>query len=512
MSDHPATAAHRVGRAQRTARTLMDDLRSLPAERALVGGMIAATQDTLDAAPALRGEHFTDPTLGRMWEIARTVAERGGTMDTVTMHDAMVEAGMTRHLATTLPGEVMMEACRSWNARTYARTVMGFWMRRRGVELGAEQIRAGHDVDVDPVAGLLTLAEQATRAAESRLGGGTGKPLSDIARRTLERIDAAIEARKAGRAVGITTGLHVLDRMTGGWQRGDLVILGARPSMGKSLLMLIQASAAVGAGKHVGIFSLEMPDESLVMRVAADQCGIPLTTLRDGTMTPEERERIARWMEEFQERTLSIDDEGDVTVEEICARARAWHRRSPLDILFIDYLQLIAPSQGRKREGTREQEVSHISKKLKALAKQLNITVVALSQLNREVDSRPDKRPINRDLRESGGLEQDADLILFLLRPAYYKEFRDLPFDVGSGKFEEVITDTDNLLVVIVSKQRNGPTGEFAAHIDLALQRVADWNPRVEEAASSRALETNATPRFAAVHPSYAMHPDEEPF
>lgn len=240
---------------------------------------------------------------------------------------------------------------------------------------------------------------------------------------------------------GIATGFKKLDEMTSGLQKGDLIVVAGRPSMGKSCLAMDIAAHAARTGFKTGIFSLEMSAEQLTLRLLAAESGIPLQSIRNATITSDEWIELTNVAANLADKRMFIDDTAGSSIMDIRAKARKLKAEHGLDILIIDYLQLL--HGGNKRHENRHQEVSDISRSLKALAKELDVPVVALSQLSRAVDSRMDKRPMLSDLRESGAIEQDADLIMFLYRDVVYNQ------------------DTENpsLSELIVGKQRNGPTG-----------------------------------------------------
>ncbi len=256
---------------------------------------------------------------------------------------------------------------------------------------------------------------------------------------------------------GLPTGFAELDRKTGGLQKSDLVILAARPTMGKTSLALNLAyNVAVGSGKSVGIFSLEMSREQLVMRMLGSSAGFNLHNLRRGKLRAEDWPRLTAACEQLSKAPIFIDDNSGISVLEMKAKARRLKQQHGLDLIIIDYLQLMS-SPGRVEN--RQQEISNISRNLKGMAKDLDVPVLALSQLSRGVEARTDHRPMLSDLRESGAIEQDADLVMFIFREEVYK-----PDD----------ETVKNMATIIIGKQRNGPIGSFDLHFHKEFTRFAD--------------------------------------
>lgn len=292
---------------------------------------------------------------------------------------------------------------------------------------------------------LLELAEKRIFdiAERNSKTGGSFADMKELVLGAIERID---ELYNSGQSItGLSTGLDELDEKTSGFQNGDLIILAARPSMGKTALALNFAEhVALFEKKAVAVFSMEMPDQQLAMRLLASNARIDQSRIRDGKLQTEDWPRLTAAANMLSQAPIFIDDEGGLSPAELRARARRLKRENDLGLIVIDYLQLMTVP-GTK-EG-RTAEISEISRSLKALAKELDIPVIALSQLNRGLESRTDKRPMNSDLRESGGIEQDADVILFIYRDEYYNPN----------------TDNPGVSEIIIGKQRNGPIGKVPA-------------------------------------------------
>jgi replicative DNA helicase len=300
---------------------------------------------------------------------------------------------------------------------------------------------------------------------------------------------AAHAFQRDGQLSGIATGLDDLDRMMGGLQSSDLIILAGRPGMGKTSLATNVAYNVAKAwrgevkpdghtvtvnGGVVGFFSLEMSSEQLATRIIAEQTEIPSNKIRRGNITESDFEKIKDYSIELQNLPLYVDETGGISVAQLAARARRLKRQRGLDLIVIDYLQLLSGSTKRSSEN-RVQEITEITTKLKALAKELNVPVMALSQLSRQVESRDDKRPQLSDLRESGSIEQDADVVLFVYREEYYHQMRK-PLESNREKFAEWLSEADKVhgkAEVIIGKQRHGPTGTVELQFDAAVTRFS---------------------------------------
>jgi replicative DNA helicase len=303
-------------------------------------------------------------------------------------------------------------------------------------------------------------------------------------------IDMAAHAfQRDGKLSGVATGLDDLDRMMGGLQQSDLIILAGRPGMGKTALatnigyniakawrgeVKPDGHTVTVNGGIVGFFSLEMSAEQLATRIIAEQTGIPSNQIRRGGISESDFEKIKDYSIELQNIPLYVDETGGLSVAQLAARARRLKRQRGLDLLVVDYLQLLQGSTRRSAEN-RVQEITEITTKLKALAKELNVPILALSQLSRQVESRDDKRPQLSDLRESGSIEQDADVVLFVYREEYYHQMRK-PLESNRDKFAEWLAEADKVhgkAEVIIGKQRHGPTGTIELQFDAAVTRFS---------------------------------------
>ena len=285
---------------------------------------------------------------------------------------------------------------------------------------------------------IMDEAEKKILAVASRQGGGAFEPMKNIVMRTFERINVLYESK--GGLTGLSSGFKDLDKLTAGLQKSDLILVAARPSMGKTAFTLNIASYVGLHGGNVAFFSLEMSKEQLMQRMLCSEGGIDASRLRTGQLDEVEWNKLVGVADRMSRAPIYIDDTAGITVMELRSKARRLKAEHGLDLIIIDYLQLM---QGRtsKNSDNRQQEISEISRSLKALARELDVPVIALSQLSRSVESRQIKKPMLSDLRESGSLEQDADIVMFLYREDYYDKD----------------TENKNITEIIVAKHRNGP-------------------------------------------------------
>jgi replicative DNA helicase len=445
---------------------------NIEAEQALLGAILVNNEVYDRVAGFLRPEHFHDPVHARIYEVAATRIQRNALATPVTLKafledDAgLAEIGGARYLARLAGSAISI-----YSARDYAQTIHDLAIRRELMGIGDEiRARASRaDPESEPKAQIAEAEQRLYALAETgRQEGGFKSFLAA----SVEAVDVANAAyMRGGGLAGIPTGLVDLDRMMGGLHPSDLIILAGRPSMGKTSLATNIAfnvarsfregekSDGTVEGGRVGFFSLEMSAEQLATRVLAEQSRVPSHLVRRGEMEEEQFRRFFDAAKELEKMPLYIDDTAALPIAQLAARARRLKRQKGLDALVVDYLQLVRG--GGRSSDNRVQEVSEITQGLKAIAKELNIPVIALSQLSRQVEQREDKRPQLSDLRESGSIEQDADVVLFVFREEYYRE-REKPSETDAEameKWQQVMSEVSGVAEVIIGKQRHGPIG-----------------------------------------------------
>ena len=413
------------------------------AERSLLGALLIDSEAMLKVSDSLNSEDFYRPDFGTIYESMVTLTEKRQPIDLITIANDLAsrkkleEIGGEAALATLVAG-----VSSSTNIAYYANIIREKAMLRRLIHAAGEIGDLGFSEEMESNE-IVDKSEQALFAVTERFLKQNFIPVRSILTESFERLDAL--SKNDGAMRGIPTGYKHLDSVLGGLQRSDLLILAARPSMGKTAFALnIAEHVAVREKKTVGIFSLEMSKEQLVDRLISSLGLIDSWKLRNGKLNDDDFHNLNDAYGMLSESNLFIDDAPMMSVMEVRAKSRRLQAEHGLDLIVIDYLQLMTGSQKPGGEQNRVQEVSEISRGLKALAKELQCPVIALSQLSRAVESRPDKRPLLSDLRESGSIEQDADVVMFLFREDYYKPKE----------------EHDNTMDVLIRKHRNGPTGD----------------------------------------------------
>jgi len=444
---------------------------NIEAEQALLGAILY-DNEAFHRVEGLQAGHFYEPFHGRLWSAISTAAAKGHIADAITLGDkfaadaAYQELGGIRYLA-----DLLDRAPPATSAPSYAATIIDVALRRDVARIGAEAIERTEQDQERTGREILDQVEQDFFALGDTTQRQGFRPFSEY---LTEAVNHAAEAfSRDGSLSGLSTGLMDLDRKIGGLHPSDLVILAARPSMGKTALAV---NIAFDAAKHyryevqpdgsrktvaggvVAFFSLEMSGEQLALRILAEASGVSGDRIRKGEIDASDFGRIRDAATLIDTLPLHIDDTAGISVGQMAARARRIKRLHGLDLIVVDYLQL-ASSPGRKGEG-RVQEVSDITQGMKALAKDLGVPVLALSQLSRQVETREDKRPQLSDLRESGSIEQDADMVMFLYRDEYYLSRKE-PADgsVEHQSWQEDMAKVRGRAEIIVGKQRHGPIG-----------------------------------------------------
>ena len=455
---------------------------SLEAEQAVLGAILFDNEIFFRISSYLKPEHFYDPVHQMIYDACQKLINGSRVADALTLdrflaeEEGFIEVGgrsYLEHLAASLPSTA--------SAGDYARIVFDMSVCRGLIRIGDDMSERARNstIDDDPALQLDDAEGELYRLAETGKYGGGFIAFSDAISNAIDLAAAAV--KRDGKMAGVGSGLVDLDRKLGGLHPSDLVILAARPSMGKTALA---ANIGINAAKAhkterqedgslktingavVGFFSLEMAAEQIATRIISEFSRVPSERIRRGDVDQEEFDRIYHAARELESLPFYIDDTGGISIAQVAARARRLKRQHGLDMLIIDYLQLLTGSG--KRSDNRVQEITEISMGLKTLAKELNIPVVALSQLSRQVESREDKRPQLSDLRESGSIEQDADVVMFLFREEYYHS-RQMPGDETAPEFLEWKQRNDelrNIAEVIIGKQRHGPIGTVKLHFE----------------------------------------------
>jgi replicative DNA helicase len=409
------------------------------AERTVLGAVLIDNAAFNAAAEILSRDDFYREPHRRIFDAMAALAERSQPIDLVTLKDELVRASALEAVGgATYLGSILEGLPRVTNVEQWSRIIKEKSVLRNLIHAGNRIVQAAFEAE-DDAAAILDRAEKSIfDIAERRIRQGF-IGIREIVKESFRTIDQLSQSREM--VTGIPTGFVDIDEMTSGLQKGDLIIVAARPAMGKTSFCLnIAQHASLRAGESVGIFSLEMSKEQLVLRMLCSDARVDAHRLRTGNLQEKDWARLAKAYADLSGSRIFIDDSATLTPLEMRAKCRRLKAEHGLGLIVVDYLQLVS---GSGRVENRQQEISSISRSLKGLAKELNVPVVALSQLSRAPEARTDRRPQLSDLRESGALEQDSDVVMFIYREEEHK-----PTDENRGIAE-----------IIIGKQRNGPTG-----------------------------------------------------
>jgi replicative DNA helicase len=459
-------------------------------EQALLGAILVNNEAFYRVSDFLEPRHFFEPIHQKFYEIAASLVRVGKTATPITLKTFLPSdldvAGLT---ASQYLARLAAEATTVINASDYGRTIYDLAIRRSLIVIGEEMVNSAYDAPVDerPQDQIEQAERNLYELAETGRYDGGFQRFSQALTTAVEM--AAHAYQRDGKLSGLATGLKSLDRMMGGLQKSDLIILAGRPGMGKSSLATnigynvakaweggVRADGQIEStnGGIVGFFSLEMSAEQLATRMISEQTEIASYRIRRGEIAPSDFDRIAVAAREMERIPFYIDETGGLSVGQLAARARRLKRQRGLDLLVVDYIQLLQGSSRRAQEG-RVQEVTEITTSLKALAKELNVPILALSQLSRAVENRDDKRPQLSDLRESGSIEQDADVVLFVFREEYYLKNKEPRMGTEEYfKWQSEMDAVHGRAEVIIGKQRHGPTGTVALQFKADVTRFSD--------------------------------------
>jgi replicative DNA helicase len=466
--------------------------RNLEAEQALLGAILMNNRAQERVSEFLRAEHFSDPANGKIYQAMTLLIENRQIADVVTLKqlferdEGLSQIGGVGYLARLAGSAVTII-----NAEDYGRTIHDAYIRRQLIDVGEQVVNRAHGADLEITAtGQIEQAEQQLYdlATTGETEGGF-RALNDAVKEAIIAAESAF--KRAGHVVGVTTGFRDLDAKLGGLHPSDLIVLAGRPAMGKSSLATNIAYNAAharlehgeGEGAVVGFFQLEMSAEQIATRLISERAEVASDRIRRGDIRNEDFARIVEASQELHRLPLYIDDSPGLTVSALRTRARRLQRQRNLGLIVVDYLQLINPGKGARAQDNRVQEISEITRGLKTLAKELHVPVLALSQLSRAVEQREDKRPQLADLRESGSIEQDADVVMFIYREEYYHQ-RSEPtqrpeesadkFNDRHARWLERGEQVHNKAEIIIGKQRHGPTGAVSLFFDGNFTKFGD--------------------------------------
>ena len=414
---------------------------NVEAEKAVIGAMMLDSDAIMVCSEILTAGEFYRQQYGIIFDALVEMYRDGIGADLVTIQNKLREKEVTPELySVEYLGELLASVPTSANVKFYAEIVHEKAVLRRLIKV-TEQVTRECYMDSQPLEDILEDTEKSVFDVIQQRGGSEFEPIRDVVLRTLDSIEKA--AKQKGNITGLETGFRDLDAKTAGLQKSDLILIAARPAMGKTAFVLnIAEYVALHSNSTIALFSLEMSKEQLVKRMLAMNSMVDSQKIRTGDLEDDDWDKLVGSVRKIGNSNLVIDDTSGITASELRSKCRKLKIEQGLDLVIIDYLQLMTGA-GKRKSDSRQQEISDISRSLKVMARELDVPVIALSQLSRAVESRPDKRPMLSDLRESGAIEQDADIVMFIYRDEYYN-----PDSEKKGVAE-----------VIVAKQRSGPTG-----------------------------------------------------
>ena len=412
---------------------------SQEAEQSVIGAMIMSRDAIVEASEIITGEDFYQQQYGAVFEAMVELHDEGKAVDLVTLQERLREKNLPPEISDMeFMKDILSSVITSANVKYYAEIVAEKSMLRKLIKT-TEEISNACYLGQEKTQDILEVTEKKIFDLIQNRGTGEFVPIRQVVLNAIEKIEKA--SRNQGSVTGIPTGFIDLDYKTSGFQPSDLILVAARPSMGKTAFVLnIAQYMAFHDNMTVAVFSLEMSKEQLVNRLLALESKVDSQNIRTGNLEDEEWAKLIEGANVIGNSNLIIDDKPGISISELRSKCRKYKMEHNLGIIFIDYLQLMT---GSGRSESRQQEISEISRSLKALARELNVPVVALSQLSRAVEQRPDHRPMLSDLRESGAIEQDADVVMFIYRDDYYNKD----------------SENKNIAEIIIAKQRNGPIG-----------------------------------------------------
>lgn len=468
------------------------------AEQGLLGMLLIDNSHLEKVNEFLKPHHFSHPSHQNIYATIEKMVERGLEAKHTTLKDYFEkDEGLESVGGTQYLNELANEVPLLNNVTDYANTIYDRYLRREIIRMNQDISSEAFNFNIDKNASqIIEQAEsQLFSLSESGVSQGGFQTLRDSIVTAIQIAEKAYHAD--GHVTGITTGLTDLDHKLGGLHNSDLLILAARPSMGKTSLAVNVAYNAAKAyaetggeeGGIVGFFSLEMSCDQLATRILSDESGISGDDIRKGNIKETDFRKFVEASQKLSQVPLYIDDTPALSIGAVRTRARRLKRQYGLNMLVVDYLQLLQGSGSAQSQGNRVLEISEITRGLKAIAKELNIPVIALSQLSRSVEQREDKRPMLSDLRESGSIEQDADVVMFIYRREYYLSREEPERKPGEddGKFndryaqwQQDLSDCNNVADVIVAKQRHGPIGTVSLSFESSVTRFGDLDNRYE--------------------------------
>ena len=458
-------------------------LHNIEAEQALLGALILDNSRVENVPDIFLAEHFYSPLHSKIFESIKKIIDTGSVADPITISsylnsdETFQKSEGKKYLLDLVESVIGLSGIAD-----YANIIYDLYLRRQIINISSESIDSAKTVNSsDPALNIIEDTEKKLYDLASGLAAkGRMFSFSDALAESIE--SAALAFKRDSHIVGVTTGFKSIDKWLGGLHKSDLLIVAGRPSMGKTAFATNLAFNAAKSklqdgsdGGAVVFFSLEMSAEQLATRILASESGVSSDNIRRGEIPKDSFDKFLRISKEFESLELFIDDTPNITLGQIRNRARRLKRKHDLGLIVIDYLQLIESGGSRRGGDNRVQEISEITRGLKGLAKELNIPVMALSQLSRAVEQRDDKKPQLADLRESGSIEQDADVVMFVFREEYYKARKEPPEGtLEHEKWQLEMEKVYNRAEIIIAKQRHGPVGTVKLFFDGRLTKFGN--------------------------------------
>jgi replicative DNA helicase len=462
---------------------------NIEAEQALLGAILINNDAYYRVSDFLKQSHFYEPLHRKIFEVAGELIRMGKSATPVTIKTFLPADAKVGDMSVAIYlARIAAEAVTVINASDYGRAIYDLATRRALITVGEDMVNIAYDAPVDmaPAAQIEDAERRLFELAETGRYDGGFESFGDAVRTAIDMAAAAYQ--RDGHLSGVATGLRDLDNRMGGLQPSDLIIIAGRPGMGKTSLATniafniaecyVPAQQADGSfkaanGGVIGFFSLEMSGEQLATRIISEQAEVPSSKIRRGDLTEADFEKLVACTQTLQKIPLYIDQTGGIAIAQLAARARRLKRQRGLDVIVIDYIQLMQGSS--TKSANRVQEITEITTGLKALAKELSVPIIALSQLSRQVESRDDKRPQLSDLRESGSIEQDADVVIFVYREEYYLKNKEPKHGTPEYvQWEQDMDEAKGKAEVIIAKQRHGPTGSVSLAFHGEFTRFSD--------------------------------------
>ena len=416
----------------------------MDAENAVIGGLMLDPEAFDEVFDLVTEEDFFKPANRKIFRAIQTLNKKGEPTDLITLSNHLTQNNILESLGGThVLTDILNQTPSSANIKSCAKIVKNKSLLRRLIQVGDKVVDRAYKQQFEDIEDFFSSVESEIFSVTERKTNRDLLPVNELVKESMKRLDLIQKANK-GEVIGLPSGFIELDRLTSGFQPGELTIIAARPSMGKTALSLnIALHAAIREKKKVAYFSLEMSKEQLMLRLLSSEGEIVLNDLRVAQMNKEGWDKLVNTATKLNDSSLFIDDSSALKALDVLSKSRKMKAKHGLDLIVIDYLQLMGVGQ---RAETREREVSEISRMLKGIAKELDVPLISLAQLNRGVEARSDRRPMLSDLRESGSIEQDADIILMIYREDYY---------------DKENLDLRGVAELIMTKQRNGPIGSI---------------------------------------------------